>query len=496
MRGPLTWDSRYVVNGHILIMGYSGTGKTHTLRHMIRCMAKTYTPSQKTPQPLRVHVFDIHDDIDTPDEVPSSELILSETSVHGLNPLIVESNPHSGGVRKAIQNFVNIINKTSRQLGERQESVLRGLMADLYFANGFDAKRPETWTLSGTTYGGRAKKYPTVKDLYNYCISKYKLMTMGGDYSSSSALESLNREMAALRSELAEKNVAMDPALAEQFDATHLQIKKLVGVWKSRYPAESEGIDCTGRLEKLGKVMSSVEKQARDESTVKDATVSKRFTELKDKAKDAYRDYVDSILTGKELGNYLRYDSRSTIKSVADRIGNLNDCGVFSGSGLPFDQDKTVWRYRLKHLGEDEKRMFVFFRLKELFDAALRRGVQDTICEVIILDEAKKFLDNDPDNILVKLVNEIRKFGTMVVCASQSFTHFSDDFMTSAATKVILGVSDVDMDKTAKKVQVTRESLNYIRPKQIALIQIKQDLPVSDQLSSFQGKWRLTQLVA
>ena len=46
------WDSARVINGHILVVGKSGTGKTYTLRKILKQML----PQAKSN--LRVHIFD------------------------------------------------------------------------------------------------------------------------------------------------------------------------------------------------------------------------------------------------------------------------------------------------------------------------------------------------------------------------------------------------------------------------------------------------------
>ena len=56
-RIPVVWDSQTSMNGHIMIMGGSGAGKTHTARQLLNGMVQAN-------KGLRVHVFDVHGDID------------------------------------------------------------------------------------------------------------------------------------------------------------------------------------------------------------------------------------------------------------------------------------------------------------------------------------------------------------------------------------------------------------------------------------------------
>jgi len=98
-----------------------------------------------------------------------------------------------------------------------------------------------------------------------------------------------------------------------------------------------------------------------------------------------------------------------------------------------------VWRYNIRALSMEERKLFVLFSLEEIFARAMQRGQQDEIVEVIVLDEAHIYADDDPDNIINTIAKESRKFGVALICASQSPTHFTDDFVSSVATRSSLG---------------------------------------------------------
>lgn len=419
-RMNVVWKEQDIINGHILLAGGSGAGKTFNIRKIVRAMV------QSASQSIRVHVFDVHDDIDIEG---CSEVFFSESSQFGLNPLKVDPNPHTGGVRKAIQNFISTINKTSRQLGDRQEAVLRALLTDLYAANGFYADRPDTWVLNDGVDRKYPKKFPTVEDLYRLSSYKYKAMFVGG-----------NNKTAA-------------------------------------------------KLDKVNKHAIKMQRMAREETNVEN---NEKFDQLKEDAIHAYTDYVTAIKSGRELDELLKFDSKTTLKSVLDRIDNLKSSGIFRNIEPDFSEYNPVWRYRLKALSSDEKKMFVYFRLKELYDNAIKRGPQENIVEVIVIDEASMFMDQDPDNIISIMANEIRKFGTALVCASQAFTHFSLDFMGSTATKIILGIDELHWEKTSRQLQLDKKWLEWIIPQRTALIQMKRRVGLSDPTAKV--KWFATRL--
>lgn len=416
------WVEQELVNGHILLAGGSGFGKTHNIRKIIKRL------SDSTPNPPRVHIFDVHGDIEFDN---ASEVIFSEISQEGLNPLIVDPDPHTGGVRKAIKFFIATLNKV-RKLGERQEAVLTAVLEDLYKANGFYPDRPETWSLNDGIPRRNQKKFPNVDDLLRWTNFKYRQMFTGGNSKAAFALDVLNKKASKMQRE----------------------------------------------IKRMGKTPDSDDEQLLDK--------------LKGEAVDAYTDYVNAIKTGDEIEELLKYDSKTTLKSVLDRISNLNNSGIFKKNPPSFDPYRNIWRYQLSPLSKEEKRMFVFFKLRELYSQAMARGLSDEIVEVIVLDESKMFMDADPDNIISVMANEIRKFGVALICASQAFTHFTDDFLSSVGTKIVLGIDEMYWDKTARQLNMKREWLEWITPRKTALVQMKRTVSGKDPTSKV--KWFPTHL--
>ena len=410
------WNSDEVINGHILLAGGSGTGKTYTLRRIVKSMMNT------SKYPIRFHIFDVHDDIDFDGQ--SSDCLFSESSEFGLNPLEVDPDLNSGGVRKAIQNFISTINKTSTKLGARQESVLRALLEELYAANGFYVDQPSSWVSEGVLLRSKPKKSPTIDDLCRWTNSKFKQIYLGSSSSAVKHLNSVNKEAQA--------------------------------IYRICQQAKSSG------------GMNEYDTRQLDKS--------------KDEAIVSYSNYINSIKTGREIGDHLRYDSKNILKSVLDRLENLRNCGVFKNTEPNFDHSNSLWRYRIKNLDLDDKKLFVLFRLRELYKKAIKTGLCNHIREVIVIDEANRFFDDDPDNILNILANEIRKFGVAIICASQSFTHFTEDFIAACACKVVLGIDEMYWEKQSRQLQIKKELLAWIKPQRTALIHLKRRPSGKDDL--------------
>lgn len=461
---PVEWNSATAVNGHMLLMGMSGAGKTHQLRQLIRNCLATRVPNR----PLRFHVFDVHGDIDIED---ASTVLFSEQTEWGLQPLVVNADRHFGGIRKRIQAVISTINKTSRQLGTKQEAVLRNILTDVYAQFGFRTDDPSTWSVSATS-----QPEPEIVDGHMYIDVPIE--------------EKDDAKRLGARWDAAKKSWWIAPA--SYVGAITQWPPKTYG---RRHPTIADALRYANRVLKTVFLGSSQEavtnlefhNQASRAFQSKVLAATRKGERLSDDEKlqadleksaqraiESYTQYVESIKSGREVEELLKYDSYDVVKSVVERLENLSAIGIFKNQAPPFDPHASVWRYHLKNLAKDEQKLFVLFRLQELFDAAVNRGETPYITDVIICDEANRFFDDDPDNILNLIANELRKFGVSLICSSQAPTHFSDDFIASVGTKVVLGIDEMFWAASTKKLRVAIEALQYVKPRERMIVQIKQ----------------------
>lgn len=411
---PVLWDEQRAINGHWLLVGSSGTGKTHTLRRLIDGMTRQSA--------LRAHVFDVHGDIVLDGNgvvsMPNASVVrFSESTQYGLNPLHVDPDPHFGGIRRKIQGLLNALNQTSRELGARQEAVLRAILLELYAANGYFETDPASWKTAGEMVRGYAKKSPTLVDALRFARAKHKAIYLGTNAKAISMLEAVNKKAGQL--------YAKARALAKEHD--------------------------------------------REQAEIKDAELEKAI----DASIAAFEQAVRSIRTGRELEDAIRYDSKDVLKTIVERLENLASTGIFRPEAPPFESHKSVWGYDIRSLPEDEKKLFVRFRLEQIFQDARQRGVQSELRDLIVVDEAHLFFDQNPDNPLSVLAKESRKFGVGLVCASQSPTHFSDDFLGNCGTKMLLGLDTMYWDGACRKLKIEPDKLRYLKPARTAAISIK-----------------------
>lgn len=70
------------------------------------------------------------------------------------------------------------------------------------------------------------------------------------------------------------------------------------------------------------------------------------------------------------------------------------------------------------------------------------------------------------------IAKEARKFGLALLAASQSPTHFSDDFLSNVSTKIILGVDQIYWSNCINRLKIPEEALKWIIFHKRILIQI------------------------
>ena len=481
---PVIWDNRRMINGHMLIVGSSGVGKSHTLRKMIRRAVKN-----SEGKSLRFHVFDVHGDLD----IPGASIVqFSESAPFGLNPLIVNPDPHFGGVRKCVQNFIRTLNQSfSTPLGLRQEAVISNLLIDVYREFDFIVDDASTWGLSsaqsrlagggldnrlylevpyaekddarafGARWDGKKKlwwvhtekyvgdltrwkpayktrSYPTLSDLLAYANRVYLERYLGTDQQAVIALTEVNKR------------------------AQAYQRKLLNAVRNRAWSGEEFDVEARETLELARKL-----------------------------AVEAFSRYAESVQTGHELEGLIKYDSPDVLKSAVDRLTNLKRTGIFKGTPAPFNPSATVWRYKVNALSQEEKKMLVLFSLRTIYEKAFERGECNDIVEIVVLDELGTYVsgaDSDEgDGIIGTICREARKFGVAFWGATQSPSTVPESLLSSTATKVILGIDEMYWKQAESKLRIETKLLNWISPHKTMALQMK-------EIGELKNRWRWVSL--
>lgn len=467
---PVVWDFNKVMNPHILIAGASGAGKTHTIRDLIAGLSSTTRPGQR----VQFHVFDVAGDMMIPG---ASTLLFSERTSFGLNPLRIDPDPDFGGVRRRVQSFIRTLNKVSTlNLGVKQEACLRNILFDVYAIFGFRQDDPSTWFVDESqshliSDGSDGRLYIDVsKDDYA------KVQSLGlAKWDPAKALFWVRPDQytGSITQWPVKRAGRSYPTIKDVLEyARRLLVKSFMG-------ADEEAVTC---LEAFNRAATSYQRKViqaarRGEMEWRDETLEAGLEKAAGKAIDAYTAYVGAIKTGRELDNLVKYDSIDTLKSVCDRLEGMVCAGIFKDRPIVFPAGQSILRYNLKPLTTEEKRMFVVFRLEELYAQAVQRGEeQDDVIDVFILDEFGNYatVAEDRDNIINVIAREGRKYSACLFCAHQDPLEFPDGFMSSVATKILLRVDENYWKPLATKMRVEERLLAWTTPGKSAGVQIKE----------------------
>lgn len=427
IRDPLLWREDSLSNHHVGIAGTSGAGKTHWLRKFVNAM----------PESVMVDIFDYHGDIDIPG---AKSVLFSEATRYGYNPLILNTDPHFGGVRRAVTDVIETMTSATRQLGGNQEGVLRHLLVDAYMAKGIFADNPRSWLRREATEA-------EVKQLIEA------------------------RNWAALRE--------VYPSLA---DVISLAKRKLKALWKG-IEDKNAGRNALSAFDDYCRAMAAVN-QARMRSSRASANgdedmerLAAKLATAKDKATDAHRIFLDSMETGREFEEATKYYNKEVMLSVITRLESLYSLGLFNPNPPPFG-DAQKRRYVLAPIAqsEDELRMFVRFRLKAILREEMQRGESfGRLRRLVVIDECAMFNDEDRSNPINRLVNEGRKFGIGLLQAGQSPAQWSSAFIKSAGTLLLLNLATADWDDAARKLKIDVKDLRYLRPKATGAVRMLEE---------------------
>ncbi|MHC5208796.1 ATP-binding protein [Pseudomonas chlororaphis] len=422
---PVYWQESQVSNHHVGVAGTSGSGKTHWIREFVTGM----------PDDVEIDIFDYHGDIEIPG---ASTVMFSEATRYGFNPLVLNTDQHYGGVRRSVNDVIEAINSTSRQLGGNQEGVLRHLLTDTYMLKGIFGNNPRSWVkreaseaeirdmIEKKNWSGLRDVYPSLDDVIQFARRKLKALWMG--------IEDKETGRNALG--------AFDDYCKAQSSLNLLRTKM----------NRSGGSGNDEELEKMEKKMET----------------------SKAKSIESFTTFVNSMDTGREFEEAIKYNSKDVLLSVITRLENLSSTGIFNPNPPPFGNAR-IRRYILKPLAqsEDELKMFVRFRMRAIIREMMQRGESGgRLRRMIVLDESKKFNSEDGSNPINVIVNEMRKFGLAILLAGQSPAHFSQDFIKNAGTLLLLNLATSDWREAASKLRIEEKDLKYFKPQQTGAVRM------------------------
>lgn len=469
-------DTRRAVNCHGAFLGPSGFGKTHRLRD---ATAQVVNSAAKERQPIRVHVIDPHGDLRVEG---ASTVKFSESTQWGFNPLEINPDPDYGGVRRVIQQFIAALNR-QKFVGTKQESVLRYLLEDLFTQRGFLADKPETWVpedpriVRQMLAGKEDRLYLDVayehRDHFKALVRDGDGRFIGGwDGDLKGWWVEKDKYAGDLLMWSPRVLFKTSPTVDDLLDFTELKLKAMkvggngaaTALLQEHMRVAAAFHNRSMELSRKGEAMSNEERE----------TAEVKLEQARLKAVDSYASFLGSVTHGREIRELIRYNSVDVLTSVYERVQNMRATGIFRPGTPPFDPRAAIWRYNIKPLGEPEQRLFVEVLCRRIFERAVQRGEQADVVEVVLVDEAKRFVYKDEESLLTKITNEARKFGLVTWVGAQSSDQLPDEFLNNLGFKVVLGLPEgKEGVKSALKLGIDEALAGKIEAKNRALIQVR-----------------------
>lgn len=427
---PLYFEPTALINPHLLICGMSGTGKSYQALRFLASAAKA---------DIEIDVFDAHDELD---KIPGAKACLfSQATQYGFNPLVLDTDIHTGGVDRQIAFFIGLIKSITPQFGIKQEAALRYLIQDTYAQSGITQGDRESWSkkmvseswrnilIEKQDYAGLREFYPTLEDLRAYTRQKVIALTMGSDNTCVTA-----------------------------FDAMTKMKRKLASLEKKLNKAADN--------EDISKLKAQIDQQ-------------------KQVCKDFYSVFIDSVESGREIDDVLKYDSVDVLTSIMQRLSVLSATGILSANAPPFG-DSMVRVHQIKSCTHEQQVLYVKLRLQRIFDKCKQLGPAKSgeIRQIVFLDEAHKFFSNEPDDIINVISREARKFGLALWCASQQPTAFPESFLTNVGTTLLLGIHTSYWRRAGSMFRISEDELRRAKPHSIALLKMIREAAIDPAFAS------------
>jgi energy-coupling factor transporter ATP-binding protein EcfA2 len=137
----VTWNPSQLPNGHVVLIGASGSGKTQTLKALAYELPKLF------PE-VKIVTLDFHGDQELPNELCYA---LHMESPHGINPLTLDLDTKGGG--PALQAIaVAAILKKALVMGPNQEGLLINILTTCYESRGISQDNFQSWTIAPPTF--------------------------------------------------------------------------------------------------------------------------------------------------------------------------------------------------------------------------------------------------------------------------------------------------------------------------------------------------------
>jgi hypothetical protein len=477
---PVVIDTKSLLNPHALILGTTGTGKSFTIRNYLR-------QALASGAKVHWHVIDVHGDLSVPG---ASVVEFSEQAPYGLNPLVINPDQKFGGVHRCIRAFIRVINQASTtKLGVQQEDCIRNMLLDVFEEFGFDPEDPSTWSVNA--YESRLVAGGATNRIYLEVpiADKDTVKSFGGRWDPERKLWWTHTEN--YKGELTKWKPAFKP---RAYPTLHDVVNYAKELHEQRFlGSDQRAVRALNEHHKAAQAYHRAQLNNLKEKRLgfNTSESDEKLEEAKENALDSYKTYLNSVRTGRELELLRKYQDPTLVKSSAIRLTNFLNTGIFKTKLPPFDPDNKIWRYKLDALEMEEKKMFVLFKLQELFSKAVQRGQQDDVVEIVILDELGMYTSSADgekgEGIIGTIARESRKYGLGLWGATQTPTSVPESLFTAVATTIVLGIHEKFHKAAVPTMGIDDKLLKWIQPQVTIAVSVHEK-------GQAKARWRWVQL--
>lgn len=411
------WDPDKEPNGHAIIWGASGSGKSRLLRAVIHHLSKSGK---------HIHVVDQHGDLFVDGE-NTMRFGGGETD-YGINPFEYDSSPHAGpgmNVHAMIEIFKRTYMASMRSV---QELVLIQLLLDTYRVKGIDPDVYATWK-------GKPPlpSIETTKEL----VAAVMHAIENGSYDFFNRLRESSKQLAKWR----EAQETLDQKESHK---------------------ESDNVARQRLQDKIDDELSDLQDALRTHLEV-------NYLGL-EPPQELDHVVIDGYNVNLEL--YMRKSAKRAIESLSLYIDALARHGVFSTTPPPVCAGLN--RYDLSLLPDGPRHFFIEVLLAKIFRAVRLRGEYrkrpnrprgDRVDTYIVIDEAQAILPTrssdkeSPSYMLNRLVSEARKYGLGLICVTQSPAVFPKLMFSNVVLKIGLRTNQNDIPAAQQYLGVKGSAL-------------------------------------
>jgi len=407
-------DKAETQNGHMLIIGGSGSGKTRLLKKIVEYLKN---------REKQVYIIDFHGDIAVSDETCYKFSL--RNSQYGLNPFELELDVDNGGpVAQANIVLSNFKKNFIPNIGAVQKSVLKRFLIDCYRYVGILDEDSSTWSKS-------IPSVSTMLELYT------KILTVINSSSGHSIQKYLSKLAKLKRSREYEAN-------PEKQDSLQKRLEKEV---------EKFNLACSRYNDYL------LLDKYKDMFNINISPHIDTDFYLEDKASKAFSGlspYLSELGTSSVFNDNKPPKARGIVRYDISGFTNVD-----KPSEAMFFADTVI------------QKIFRAVKMRGEYRKLGKRGKADTF---IVIDESKLILPTgkdkeNPYNILNRIVTESRKYGMALIIVSQRPDHFPEEMLSSIYTKIVLKINENDVKAAMKSLGIKNVQLfQHLNSKNVALI--------------------------